>query len=81
MAPLPPLCSGPGDRPEHNVMVETWMTGNVTKVLQFAMPHSVSGKGKFVHDFANSAGRESKTYQASLGLSAIAELLRLIRGK
>jgi len=31
-----------------------------------------------VHDFANNATRESQTYQASRGLSAIAELLVLL---
>jgi len=39
------------------------------------MPHRVAQKCNFVHDFANNAARKSKTYQASRGLSTIAELL------
>jgi len=39
------------------------------------MPHKVAQKCNFVHDFANNVGRQSKTYQASCSLSAIAELL------
>jgi len=39
------------------------------------MPHRVAQKCNVVHDFANNAARSSKTYQASRGLSAIAELI------
>ena len=35
----------------------------------------VPQKFNFVHDFANNAGRYSKKYQTSHGLTAIAELL------
>ena len=42
------------------------------------MPHKVAQKCNFVHDFANNAGRLSKKYQASRGLSATAELLALL---
>ena len=38
------------------------------------MPDKVAQKCNLVHDFANNAGRWSKTYQASRGVSAIAEL-------
>ena len=34
--------------------------------------HRVAQKSNFVHDFSNNAGRLSKGYQASRGLSAIA---------
>jgi len=39
------------------------------------MPPYGGEKFNFVHDFANNAGYKPKTKKASLGLSAIAELL------
>ena len=39
------------------------------------LPHRVAQKSNFVHDFANNAGSLWKKYEASRGLSAIAELL------
>jgi len=39
----------------------------------------VAQKYNCVHDFANNAGRLSKNYQASRGLSAIAELLVFLK--
>jgi len=39
------------------------------------MLQRVAKKCNFVHDFANNAGLQSKTHQATRGLSAIAELL------
>jgi len=39
----------------------------------------VAQQSNFVHDFENNVGRQSKKYQASRGLSAIAELLVVLR--
>jgi len=43
-------------------------------VWECACAHRVAQKCNSVHDFANNAGRQSKSSQASRGFSAIAEL-------